>query len=178
LWLLFLILYYIDVTCTFALTTNSLLKQNRYDWMVYDLVIGGGCRGVHRWDDFAARFPSEQEQEDAEPTQKKKKKKKAQDTDWGKVGKSAAVLSVCATLVRNATLALPFNVAKLSGVDTRSAAFRAFLAVDGVAFISAAVATFCCTYAGFATADNVSRLSHLYFGASSLVSTSLPSPWG
>jgi hypothetical protein len=91
--------------------------------MVYDLVMGGGCRGVHRWDDFAARFPSEQE-----------------DTDWEKAGKSAAVLSVCATLVLNATLALPFNVAKQSGVDTRSTAFRAVLALDGVAFISAAVA--------------------------------------
>ncbi|KAL6880333.1 hypothetical protein ACP4OV_011898 [Aristida adscensionis] len=139
----------------------------------------GGFRGVHRWDDFTARFPSEQER--AEPTQQqqqqqKKKKKEAEDKDREKVGKSASVLSVCATLILNATLALPFNVTKRfpdNKVPMTTSSFRVFLALDGVAFISSAVATFCCTYAGFATADNVSRLSHLYFGAICLVAASL-----
>jgi len=98
--------------------------------MVYDLVVAGASGGIHRWDDMATRLPAKHDM----------------DKDWENVGKSAGVLAVCAVLILNATLALPFNVAARYNEHppTRRAsiAFRAFLALDAVAFVSSAVATF------------------------------------
>ena len=62
--------------------------------MVYDLVVAGASGGIHRWDDMATRLPAKHDM----------------DKDWENVGKSTGVLAVCAVLILNATLALPFNV--------------------------------------------------------------------
>ncbi|RLM69001.1 hypothetical protein C2845_PM17G14080 [Panicum miliaceum] len=135
--------------------------QSRYDWMAYDLIVAGASRSARRLDHFATQLPPKQDM----------------DKEWDKVGKSASVLAVCAVLILNAAIALPFNVAaryneQQRPTRSRTLVFRGFLASDAVAFLSSSVATICCTYAGFAAAGNM-RAPYLYIGAGCLMFASL-----
>ncbi|CAN6373360.1 unnamed protein product [Urochloa humidicola] len=128
--------------------------------MAYDLIVAGASRSARRCDHFATQLLQTPDM----------------DKERDRLGKSASALAVCAGLVLNAAIALPFNVAARFNdqphTSRRTLAFRGFLASDAVAFLSSGVATFCCTYAGFAAVDNLS-LSFLYCGATCLTVASL-----
>ncbi|XP_039822217.1 ankyrin repeat-containing protein At2g01680-like [Panicum virgatum] len=134
--------------------------QSRYDWMAYDLVVAGASRSARRLDHFAAQLPPRHDV----------------DMELDKVGKSASVLAVCAVLILNAAIALPFNVAaryhEQPPTRTRTLVFKGFLASDAMAFLCSTVATICCTYAGFSPVGNM-RARYLYVGAGCLMYASL-----
>ena len=128
--------------------------------MAYDLVVAGASRSARRLDHLAAQFPANDDME----------------KKWKKVGKSASVLAVCAVLILNAAIALPFNVAaryhEQPPTRTRTLVFKGFLASDAMAFLCSTVATIYCTYAGFAPVGNM-RAHYLYVGAGCLMLASL-----
>lgn len=130
--------------------------------MAYDMIVAGASRSARRWDHFATELPQLQDM----------------DRDWNKLGKSASMLAVCAGLILNAAIALPFTVGTrfysqpAAQRSRNTLAFKGFLVSDAVAFISSAMATCCCTYAGFAEVQNL-RVSCLYCGAGCLMAASL-----
>ncbi|KQJ81688.1 ankyrin-2-like [Brachypodium distachyon] len=129
-------------------------------WIMYHLVLAGGDYGTCRRDQFATVL--------AKPDREKESKS---------TGKSAGLVAVCAVLILTIAFAAPFTVTRMYSRSEDSAeyeslawaiAYRIFMASDAFAFAFSAVATSCCTYAGFSFMDRRTRLFYLTTGGVSL----------
>jgi hypothetical protein len=131
---------------------------------MYDLILAGADYGTCRRDQFATEMAKHDREKESKS-----------------IGKSAGLVAVCAVLILTIAFAAPFAMTRLYGLSvsssqrssSRSFAYRLIMICDAMAFAFSAIATSCCTFAGFSFTDRKTRYSYLALGGMSLRFASL-----
>ncbi|XP_044969144.1 protein ACCELERATED CELL DEATH 6-like [Hordeum vulgare subsp. vulgare] len=134
----------------------SLFQGPRY-WVLYGLLVAGADYCTCRSDHLAT-----------EPDEEKKSEV---------ITKSAGLVVVCAALILNTSLTMPFSVSNLYRNPEkdikRVVAYNIFIMSDALAFAFSAIAISCSTFAGLSSLEQRTRLSYRNAGALSLCAAAL-----